>query len=212
MMPPRTQLITSWIALLCTAAALPGCKFKPGHNMEEQPSAHPPYKPSEVFENGSTARAVPPATVSRAARRIDGTLQSEVAQSLPLDTAATWETSVIPFEITPEILSRGQQRFDIYCSACHGRLGDGNGMIVQRGLTPPPSFHIERLRDAADGHFYNVISNGYGQMFSYNDRVRPEDRWMITAYIRALQVSTASDAKLKPLTDTQRRRLEGNRP
>ena len=122
------------------------------------------------------------------------------------------DTTVIPFPVTRVVLLRGQQRFNIFCSMCHGRVGDGNGMIVQRGLTPPPSFHIDRLRQVSDGHLYNVISNGYGQMFSYNDRVKPEDRWMIVAYIRALQASTDPANRMARLTDEDRRMLQGVRP
>jgi hypothetical protein len=95
---------------------------------------------------------------------------------------------------------------------CHGRLGDGDGMVVRRGLTPPPSFHIDRLRNVSDGHLYNVISNGYGQMFSYNDRVRPEDRWMIVAYIRALQSAADPQNPAAKLTRQDRIKLEGMRP
>lgn len=94
-----------------------------------------------------------------------------------------------PPPVTMALLERGQQRFDINCSPCHGRLGDGNGMIVQRGFPHPPSYYIDRLRNAPIQHFYDVITNGYGIMFSYADRVEPADRWAIAAYIRALQAS-----------------------
>jgi mono/diheme cytochrome c family protein len=94
-----------------------------------------------------------------------------------------------PFEISKADLLRGQQRFNIYCSVCHGVDGDGNGMIVQRGFTRPPSLHEQRLKDAPAGHFFNVITNGWGAMYSYNDRIYPEDRWRIIAYVRTLQLS-----------------------
>jgi mono/diheme cytochrome c family protein len=87
------------------------------------------------------------------------------------------------------LLERGRQRFDIYCAPCHGRFGDGNGMIVQRGFPRPPSYYSDALRNAPSQHFYDVISRGYGVMFSYADRVEPSDRWAIVAYIRALQAS-----------------------
>jgi mono/diheme cytochrome c family protein len=95
----------------------------------------------------------------------------------------------IPIPVTRELLVRGRERFNAFCSPCHGKLGDGNGMIVQRGFPHPPSYHIDRLRQAPDGHFYDVITNGFGVMYSYAARVAPEDRWAITAYIRALQLS-----------------------
>jgi mono/diheme cytochrome c family protein len=101
--------------------------------------------------------------------------------------------------ITAALLQRGQARFNIYCSPCHGRVGDGQGMIVQRGFPAPPSYFIDRLLDAPSQHFYDVITDGYGAMFSYRDRVAPSDRWAIVAYIRALQASQhAAVATLSP--------------
>jgi mono/diheme cytochrome c family protein len=93
--------------------------------------------------------------------------------------------------VTMALLQRGQQRFDIYCAPCHARTGEGDGMIVQRGFPQPPSYLIERLRDAPNQHFYDVITHGYGAMFPYADRVDPADRWAIVAYIRALQASNS---------------------
>jgi len=95
----------------------------------------------------------------------------------------------LPFPVTADVMARGQQRFNIYCSPCHGELGDGNGMIVQRGYKHPPSYHIERLRKAPIGYFFDVMTNGYGAMPDYSQQVQPEDRWAIAAYIRALQLS-----------------------
>jgi mono/diheme cytochrome c family protein len=101
--------------------------------------------------------------------------------------------------VTMALLERGQQRFDIYCSPCHGKVGDGHGMVVKRGFPAPPSYYIARLRDAPNQHFYDVISHGYGAMYSYADRVGPEDRWAIIAYVRALQASaTAHIADVPP--------------
>src|SRR5579871_3873219 len=99
-----------------------------------------------------------------------------------------------PPPVTLALLERGRQRFDINCSPCHGRLGDGNGMIVQRGFPHPPSYYIDRLRKAPNQHFYDVITHGYGAMFSYAQRVAPPDRWAIVAYIRALQASQNTPA------------------
>jgi mono/diheme cytochrome c family protein len=111
-----------------------------------------------------------------------------------------------PPPVTDALLARGQERFDIYCAPCHGRTGDGNGMIVQRGFPRPPSYHIDRLRQAPIQHFYDVISNGYGVMYSYAVRVTPADRWAIVAYIRALQAS--QDTELADVPPSERGALE----
>jgi mono/diheme cytochrome c family protein len=98
----------------------------------------------------------------------------------------------MPFPVTAEVMARGQQRFNIYCSPCHGEAGDGNGMIVQRGLKRPPSYHNERLRKAPVGYFFDVMTNGFGAMLDYSQQVSPRDRWAIAAYIRALQLSQSA--------------------
>lgn len=105
-----------------------------------------------------------------------------------------------PFLITRAVLERGRQRFEIFCSPCHGRDGYGRGIIVQRGLRTPPSFHSDRLRAAPPEHFYSVITDGYGAMYSYASRVEPADRWAIAAYIQALQTSQHVPAALLPDT------------
>lgn len=94
--------------------------------------------------------------------------------------------------VTLALLERGRHRFDIYCAPCHGRDGSGNGMIVQRGFPHPPSYYSDALRNAPSQHFYDVITHGYGVMFPYGDRVEPDDRWAIAAYIRALQASASA--------------------
>jgi len=109
-----------------------------------------------------------------------------------------------PMPITREVLLRGRERFEIYCSACHDRTGEGRGIIVQRGFPPPPSFQLERLRAAPVGHFFDVIGHGYGIMYSYADRVEPADRWAIAAYIRVLQASRrATTADVPPAERTK---------
>lgn len=110
-----------------------------------------------------------------------------------------------PPPVTVALLERGQQRFNIYCAPCHGRFGDGNGMIVQRGFPHPPSYHIQRLRDAPVGHFFEVMTNGFGAMYSYAARVTPQDRWRIAAYIRVLQLS--QDATIQDVPDSERQKL-----
>jgi mono/diheme cytochrome c family protein len=108
-----------------------------------------------------------------------------IARDEPLNPPA-------PPPVTLALLERGQQRFDVYCSPCHSRVGDGNGMIVQRGFPRPPSYFSDTLRNAPNQLFYDVITHGHGIMYSYADRVEPEDRWAIVAYIRALQASASA--------------------
>jgi len=108
--------------------------------------------------------------------------------------------------VTLALLERGQERFRIYCTPCHSELGDGRGMIVQRGFPPPPSYHIDRLREAPVQHFYDVITDGHGAMYSFADRVQPADRWAIAAYIRALQRS--QNATLADVPSDQRGALQ----
>ena len=117
---------------------------------------------------------------------------------------------LFPFPITAADLSRGRERYNIYCSPCHDYTGSGNGMIVQRGFPAPPSFHIDRLRQAPAGHFFDVMTNGFGLMYSYASRVSPEDRWRIAAYIRALQLSQHGSTADVP--EPQRPALERGQP
>src|SRR5262249_40182681 len=99
------------------------------------------------------------------------------------------DLTVFPFPITKEVMDRGQQRFNIYCAPCHGRAGNGEGMLVQRGFRHPPTYHSDRLRQAAPGHFFDVMTNGFGAMPDLAAQIPPRDRWAIVAYIRALQLS-----------------------
>src|SRR4051794_19853848 len=114
--------------------------------------------------------------------------------------------TALPVALNRELLERGRERFEIYCSMCHGRTGEGNGMIVQRGFPPPPSYHIDRLREAPVGHFFDVITHGYGIMYSYAERVDVPDRWAIAAYIRALQLS--QNIRVADLAPDERARFE----
>ena len=168
-----------------------------------------PLEGSETFADHTSSRPLPPDTVARGQAHTDTALYEgrERAPGRPLVTT-------FPFPITQQVLDRGEDRYNIYCSPCHGRTGAGNGMIVQRGFSPPPSYYIPRLRAAPVGHFYDVITNGYGVMYSYNDRVRPNDRWAIVAYIRALQATQpeAATAEAKPQGVPERALAAGARP
>ncbi|UEM01797.1 cytochrome c [Skermanella rosea] len=104
------------------------------------------------------------------------------------------------------LLARGHERYDVYCSPCHGFQGEGDGMIVKRGFPAPPSFHIDRLRSAPTRHFYDVVTDGWGVMYSYADRVQPPDRWAIAAYVRVLQESRSAD--VAELPEAAREKLE----
>jgi mono/diheme cytochrome c family protein len=147
--------------------------------MADQPRAKPlAYSP--VFPDGAASRTPPRHTITRNGQEFGDV--PRWAATLPADAAA-------PFAITAADLHRGQQQFTIFCTPCHGQLGDGNGMIPERGFLRPPTYHSDRLRNAPDAYFYNVITNGIGAMYPYNDKVDPDDRWRIVAYIRALQLS-----------------------
>jgi mono/diheme cytochrome c family protein len=163
--------------------------------MAEQPS----YRTFQAADGATSARALPADTVARGQLHEDGALFTGMAEGR--------EVAQSPVAPTPELLDRGQQRFDIYCSPCHGFVGDGDGMIVQRGFSAPPSFHSDRLRQAPDGHFFAIMSNGFGAMPSYAAQIPVPDRWAIVAYIRALQLS--QNATLGDVPPDQRDALGG---
>ena len=134
-------------------------------------------------------------------------LYSRAAQAVQPDPdAVSWlNEPAAPPKLTLALLQRGQERFRIYCTPCHSELGDGNGMIVQRGFPHPPSYASDRLRQAPTQHFYDVMTHGYGIMYSFAGRVSPTDRWAIAAYIRALQLS--QHAEVASLSDAERKGL-----
>jgi mono/diheme cytochrome c family protein len=142
-----------------------------------------PYQESAFFADGQSARPLVAGTIARGQLGIDAAYDTGKTGDLLVDK--------IPprVKVDQKLLARGQERYNIYCSPCHSHLGDGRGMIVLRGFPAPPSFHDQRLLDAPSGHFFNVISNGYGAMYSYASRIPTDDRWAIVAYIRALQLS-----------------------
>src|SRR2546430_4602140 len=158
------------------SALLLGCR----QDMHVQPK-YVPGDPSSFFPDGRSERPPVAGTVARGQLRTDELLYAGRTNGAVAD--------IFPFPITSADLSRGRERYNIYCSPCHDYTGSGNGMIVQRGFPSPPSFHIERLRQAPAGHFFEVITNGLGLMYSYASRASPDDRWRIAAYIRALQLS-----------------------
>jgi len=165
-----------WAALGFAVLLLSGCRM----DMHIQPK-YLPYEATDFFADGREERQPVPGTVARGQLRLDELFYSGKINGVEADT--------FPFPITRADLERGRERFNVYCTPCHDYTGSGEGMIVQRGFPQPPSFHILRLRQAPAGHFYGVITNGFGAMYSYAARVEPADRWRIAAYIRVLQLS-----------------------
>lgn len=180
--------------LVLGAFALVGC----GQNMNDQPK-YQDYSQSTFFKDGASFRPLLPGTVAR------GQLRADSLKFAGKTADGKW-TEELPAPITENTLRRGQERYNIYCSPCHGATGDGRGMIVRRGLSPPPSFHLDRLRQAPVGHYFDVITNGYGAMYPYGYRVQVDDRWAIIAYIRALQLH--ENVKADSLPSEIRARLE----
>jgi mono/diheme cytochrome c family protein len=155
------------------------------NDMHSQPR-YKAYAATNFFDDGRSERPAIEDTVARGQLHLDQARYTGKLNGKDVET--------IPIQIAKEDLLRGQERFNIYCSPCHGRLGNGHGMIVARGLRQPPSYHDERLLNAPVGHFFDVMSNGYGSMYSYASRVAVDDRWRIAAYIRALQLSQNAPA------------------
>jgi mono/diheme cytochrome c family protein len=166
------------VLALGLALGLAGCD-----NLERQRKARD-QAASDFLPNGQVQQRPPAGTVARG----DGARRAQLSERPPL---------------TAELLQRGQERYQIYCTPCHGLAGDGHGTVVNRGFPAPPDFTEPRLLAAPDGYFVNVITSGYGQMYSYAARVAPVDRWAIAAYIRALQLSRHAPAEQLPAEDRQ---------
>ncbi len=166
-------------------------------DMHDQPKFIP-LRPSDFFDDGRSERPLIEGTVARGHLNDDAAFyMGKGPDGKPLDT--------FPFPVTRDVILRGQERFNVYCSPCHGRLGDGEGMIVRRGYRHPPSYHIDRLRKVPNGYIFDVITNGFGAMPDYAAQVAPRDRWAIVAYIRALQLSR--HATLADVPPEDRRQL-----
>jgi len=165
--------------------------------MHNQPK-YKPLRETVYYPDHRSARPLVPGTVAR------GQLRADIAFNTGLGTNQQPVTA-LPFPLTRKVLERGRERFNIYCAPCHSEIGDGNGLIVQRGYLRPPSFHDERLRRAPLGHFVDVTTNGLGGMPDYSEQVSPTDRWNIAAYIRALQLSQS--ATIADIPEDQRPNL-----
>jgi len=170
----RTNAIT--LALLASTAILAGCR----QDMHDAPR-YEAFEASSTFADNRSSRTPPAGTVARGWLRDDEALYTGKINGVPVDE--------FPFAIGHDELARGQQRFNIYCTPCHGRLGDGQGMVVQRGLRQAASYHQDRLRQEKNGYFFDVITNGFGAMQGYAEQIPVRDRWLIVAYVRTLQLS-----------------------
>ncbi|HEV6968272.1 cytochrome c [Roseateles sp.] len=165
---------------------LAGCEQRM-RDMYEQPR-YDPGESSTLWPDGKAGRPPVAGTVAWAAGDLAATSSGRRGTDIPRDVDRAEQAAALP-PLTPALLARGRERYGIYCLPCHGAVGDGDGPVVRRGFPRPPSYHQERLRTAPDRHFYDVISQGFGVMKPYADRVTPQDRWAITAYVRALQLS-----------------------
>jgi mono/diheme cytochrome c family protein len=182
---------TSAAAAFAAVALLSGCR----EDMHLQPRYNP-YDPTSFFGDGRSERPPVPGTVARGHLHPNDLLHTGRVNGQLADE--------FPFPITAEYLERGRERFNIYCSPCHDQTGSGHGMIVERGFPAPPSYHMDRLRQAPVGHFFEVMTKGQGTMSSYAARVSIEDRWKIAAYIRALQLSQHAPEAELPAEDRAR--------
>jgi mono/diheme cytochrome c family protein len=170
------RLLAGRLLGVAALACLPGCR----RDMYDQPRMKP-FGRNEFFADERAMRPTVPGTVARGRLELDELLYKGTEGGKPAER--------FPFPVTLDVLERGRDRFGIYCAICHGLDGSGKGMVVGHGYIQPASLHAERLRTAPLGHFFSVITEGFGAMADYSDRIEPRDRWAIVAYVRALQES-----------------------
>jgi mono/diheme cytochrome c family protein len=185
------------LALVAVTLAAAGCR----QDMHDTPR-YEPFEASAFFDDGRASRHAPAGTVARGSLREDEALYTGRAHGQFVEA--------VPFALSHEDLRRGQERFTIYCTPCHGELGDGNGMVVQRGMRQAASYHQDRLRQEPIGYFFDVITNGFGAMQGYAEQVPVRDRWLIAAYVRALQLS--QNATIEDVPPEHRGELEEAAP
>ena len=177
-MKPHQLLAVASLGLLVA-----GCHTDMWRQPRQEPLDH-----SDFFADGQGNRPLVPGTIARDHLRDDNAFFTGTKNNKWMDE--------LPMPLTKKLLERGQERFQIYCTPCHGQVGDGQGMISHRGFNlrrPVGNYHTDRLREMPIGHFYDVMTNGYGAMYSYASRIEPQDRWAVAAYIRALQLSQNAD-------------------
>jgi mono/diheme cytochrome c family protein len=183
----------TFVSLFLSAFVSWGCR----QDMHDQPK-YTPLRGSTFFNDGRSARPVIAGTVARGQLREDALLHTGKVNGE--------DATVFPFAIDAPLMARGQERYDIFCAPCHGRTGIGDGMVVRRGYRRPPSFQDERIRSAPVGHFYDVMTNGFGAMPDYATQITARDRWAIVAYIRALQL--AGHATVADVPEAERESLK----
>ena len=181
------------VGLLALAVALAGCTG----DMYDQHRLKP-MRPSDFWPDGRSVRDPVPGTVARGQMTTDTHFFSGKVAGKVVDT--------MPIPVDEALMARGQQRFQIYCTPCHGLDGEGRGTVVRRGMRQPPTFHQPRLREAPIGYFFDVMSHGFGVMYDFSYQLPPRDRWAVAAYIRALQLS--QNGTVSDLTEEQRAALE----
>jgi hypothetical protein len=176
-------------ALLLAVAllSLAGCE-KAMRGMYDQPK-YRPLQESDAYPDGGASQPPPDGTVPRTRGTFAGTTSGRAGVDDERERQRDLAAADNPYAPTMELLERGRDRYEIFCSPCHSVAGDGDGYITHRGYPRPPTFHEARLRDASDRHLFDVVSDGYGIMYRYGDRIAPEDRWAIVSYVRALQLS-----------------------
>jgi len=194
-MKPNIRRSGAIVVTLVALLAASGCR----NDMRDGARLKPLEKTDWPDQNDRSAFELPEHTVAR------GTQPTTPEEEYFMTGKMNGQLgNTMPFELTRDVLKRGQERFNIYCSPCHDRLGTGQGMIVQRGFARPPSYHIDRLRQAPLGHFVDVMAHGFGAMSSYAYRVPPRDRWEIAAYIRVLQLSQGATMESVPANEIQK--------
>lgn len=182
----RSRLLPFALCLLTSAALSAGCR----QDMHDAPR-YDPLEESKIWQKGMASLPIVQGTVARGHLNDDTALFEGKIDGQP--------ATVFPFAVTKADLDRGQERYNVYCAPCHDRTGFGNGMVVQRGYRQAASFHIDRLRDAAPGYLFDVITNGFGVMPDYKAQIPADDRWRIIAYVRALQLARhATTADVPP--------------
>jgi mono/diheme cytochrome c family protein len=189
----RRRRIVSVIAAAAVVAMGAGCR----QDMHDQPK-YIPLREATFFSDDRSARPLVPGTVARGQLHEDALLYTGKVNGA--------DATEFPFPIDDAVMARGQERFNIYCSPCHGRTGTGDGMVVRRGYRRPPSYLDDRLRNAPVGHFFDVISNGFGAMPDYAAQISVHDRWAIIAYVRALQLS--ANATIDDVPADQRGKMQ----